>query len=332
MDMNALLRLTGATDPGHYGRDAVEAVKAGEDMLLMPADLDAAYKALLAAVRSGEIPESRIDESVRKLLLAKAEVGLNRARFVDINALPQIIASPAHVAFGQLVADSAVTLVRDNGHVLPLAATAPPPGTSQQINPYLPAVKPGNQALAVVFSDDVRTDSGRTLERELRARIPEAQVMYVDNTIAAGMAPQILSAVDQAQKVILAAFVVPTSGKQVVVNGEIKNTVDLTGGSAGLISSILDHAADKTVMVALGSPYVASSFPAVQNYLCTFSGTPGSEVSAVKALFGEIPIRGHLPVTIPGIAARGFGIPRPASAPARSSLFDGGPAHYAKAN
>jgi hypothetical protein len=37
-----------------------------------------------------------------------------------------------------------------------------------------------------------------------------------------------------------------------------------------------------------------------------------SEMAAVKAIFGEIPISGHLPVTIPGIASRGEGIERPA--------------------
>jgi len=61
-------------------------------------------------------------------------------------------------------------------------------------------------------------------------------------------------------------------------------------------------------VLAVGNPYVAKDFPEVQNYLCTFSAAPVSELSAVKALFGEIPLRGHLPVTIPGIANRGAGI------------------------
>jgi len=61
------------------------------------------------------------------------------------------------------------------------------------------------------------------------------------------------------------------------------------------------------VVVAVGNPYLAKDFPEVQNYLCTFSAAPVSEVSAAKALFGEIEVRGRLPVTIPGIAARGAG-------------------------
>jgi beta-N-acetylhexosaminidase len=52
----------------------------------------------------------------------------------------------------------------------------------------------------------------------------------------------------------------------------------------------------------------------VQNYLCTYSFTTVSELSAIRALFGEIAIRGRLPVTIPGVAQRGEGIDRPQQA------------------
>ena len=78
--------------------------------------------------------------------------------------------------------------------------------------------------------------------------------------------------------------------------------------SADLMRAILNVGRAKTAVLAVGNPYVAKDFPQVQNYLCTFSATPVSELSAVKALFGEIPLRGHLPVTIPGIANRGAGI------------------------
>ena len=53
----------------------------------------------------------------------------------------------------------------------------------------------------------------------------------------------------------------------------------------------------------MGSPYVVSQFPEIQTYFCTFSNVKDSEISAVKAMFGEIPMTGHLPVTIPNIAA-----------------------------
>ncbi len=61
-------------------------------------------------------------------------------------------------------------------------------------------------------------------------------------------------------------------------------------------------------LIAMGSPYVLTSFPNVAAFLTTFSTTVPSEISAIKALFGEIPITGHMPVTIPGFAAYGDGI------------------------
>ena len=62
----------------------------------------------------------------------------------------------------------------------------------------------------------------------------------------------------------------------------------------------------------MGSPYIISQFPETQTYLCTFSNVKVSEVSAVKAMFGEIPMTGRLPVTIPNIAPRGSGLITPA--------------------
>jgi beta-N-acetylhexosaminidase len=91
----------------------------------------------------------------------------------------------------------------------------------------------------------------------------------------------------------------------------MKTSASLADATATLLQQLLDRAAEKTVVVAVGNPYLASDFPAIQNYMCTFSNANVSEVSAIKALFGEIPIRGHLPVTVPNVAQRGAGIERP---------------------
>jgi beta-N-acetylhexosaminidase len=101
-----------------------------------------------------------------------------------------------------------------------------------------------------------------------------------------------------------------------VMNGAngVTNSVGLSDASGALLQKVLDHAAEKTAVLAMGNPYLAQDFPAVQNYVCTFSNATVSEVSVVKALFGEIPIKGHLPVSIPTIAPRGAGIERPAQA------------------
>ena len=135
--------------PTAAGRAAVEAVKAGNDVLLLPSDLDGAYNGLLRAVRSGEIPESRIDRSVLKILRAKASVGLNKATLVDINAVNQIVAKPASLATAQEIADKAVTLVRDNHRVLPLKATSK--GTKPPLNSYQPIAETRSEYCLVDF-------------------------------------------------------------------------------------------------------------------------------------------------------------------------------------
>jgi beta-N-acetylhexosaminidase len=282
------------------GRAAVEAFKAGNDLLLIPADLGASYEAMLKAVKSGEISRPRLDHSVLKILKAKASLGLAESRTVDLGALATTVGKPDSLAFGQQVADAAITLVRDNGKVLPLKSK----GTAKAGLPYMTREETHNKVVAVIFSDDMRTESGRAFGRELRTRIPDAHVIYVDSRTAAGMSQEVLNAVDDAEAVVAAVYVIPTAGR-------VQNTMAMADANGALLEQLLDRAAAKTEIVAMGNPYLASDFPKIENYMCTFSNATVSEVAAVKALFGEIPVRGHLPVTIPNVAQRGAGLERP---------------------
>ena len=304
LDMAALTRFYAA----NIGRAAVDAFKAGNDVLLIPADLDASYKAVLEAVRSGEISQERLDQSVLKILEAKASLGLEKARLVDIDQLTNLVGSPQNLAVGQQVADNAITLVRQNGKLLPLKSV----GTAKSGLPYQSVQEVRNRTVAVIFSDDVRMDSGRALEREIKARVPDANVIYVDPRLAAAMTDSILATIDQAQVVIAAVYVIPTAGKVANAQTGLKNSVGLADATGTLLQMMLQHAAERTAVLAVGNPYVAQDFPDIQNYICTFSNATVSEVSAVKALFGEIAIRGRLPVSIPNMAQRGAGIDRPA--------------------
>ncbi len=303
LDMAGLTRLYA----NNIGRAAVDAFKAGNDLLLIPADLDASYRAVLEAARSGEIATVQLDASVLKILKAKASLDLHEARLVNVEALSSLIGKPENLALGQQISDDAVTLVRDNGKLLPLKQS----GTVQGGLPYQRVEEVHNHAVVVIFSEDVRTEAGRALERRIRARVPDANVIYVDPRIAGAMSDEVLNAVDEAQAVIAAVYVVPTAGRAMKGANGLTNSVDLNDASGALLQKILDHAAEKTAVLAMGNPYLAQNFPVVQNYLCTFSNATVSEVSAVKALFGEIAIRGRLPVSIPNIAQRGAGIERP---------------------
>ena len=286
------------------GRAAVEAFKAGNDLLLIPADFPASYNAMLQAVQSGEISRERLDYSVLKILKTKASLDLQEARTIDVRAIANLVAKPENLAFGQQVANDAVTLVRDNGKILPLQSPVKNQGTEKAVLPYTTQEETHNQVVGVIFSDDMRTESGRAFGREFHARIPDARLIYVDPRVAAGMSGDVLKAVDEATTVIAAVYVIPTAGK-------MGNGVAMADATGALLQQVLDHAAAKTAVVAMGNPYLAADFPKIENYMCTFSNATVSEIAAVRALFGEIAIRGHLPVSIPNIAARGAGIERP---------------------
>lgn len=308
LEMHGLTRLYPENGPNPAGRAAVDAVKAGNDMVLLPSDLDGAFNGLLQAVKSGELSKQQIDASVLKILRAKASLGLHKARLVDLEQVSHVVSRPESLDFAQQVADSAVTLVRDGGQVLPFSAPMPrAAGTNGQSDAYRPPGA-GSAIVAVVITDDVRSDYGRVFEIELRHRARGTKVYFVDGAIAGGMTPEIIEAVKQAQKVVVAAYVVPTAAKQTVVNGQVTNTVGLNDATGTLMQQLLEAAGPKTAVIAMGNPYLAMNFPGVETYVCTYSNAPTSERSAVKLLFGEMQVKGKLPVTLPGIADRGFGL------------------------
>jgi beta-N-acetylhexosaminidase len=297
LDMAGLMSVFSGTDAEISSAEAVAAVKAGSDMIIIPSDLDGAYRGLLEAVKRGEISQVRIDESVLKLLRMKASVGLNQNRFVDLAEVQKQVARPENMAFAQSVADRAVTLVSDVTKQIPLER---PRATGAQ-----------QSIAAVIFSDRPGgSDGARAFAAELSERAPEASVFFIDATNANAISASVLNAVQGATKVIAVAEAVPNPRR--TTKGHTDGSVSLDSGPMQLLSEIVKIAGTKTVVVAFGNPYTGASIPGIQTYLCTFSNTTVSASGVTAALFGEIPIHGRLPVSIPGFAARGSGLDRSA--------------------
>jgi beta-N-acetylhexosaminidase len=301
LDMGALTHFFTGTPSQISGKAAVEAVKAGSDMVIIPADLEGAYNGLLEAVRRGEISEARIDESVLKILRLKASVGLHKRRTVDLSTVESEVARPENLAAAQKIAEASITLVRDNHKVLPLKAA----GTSSLAAAYQPT-RTSTHTVVLIFTDDVRaSEGGRVFDRAFRARVPDAMVLYVDEANAGPMSDTFMAAVEQADRVVAVADVIPSAGRRA---GRAGGSAAMAQNSADLLALVVQRAGERTVVVALGNPYIAGGIPDVQTFLCTFSNVPVSASAAVRALFGEIPIRGHMPVTIPGVIDRGGGL------------------------
>jgi beta-N-acetylhexosaminidase len=303
LDMAGLTHVFAGSEADISHAAAVAAVQAGNDMILIPGDLDGAYNGLLDAVKRGEIPQARIDQSVLKILRMKASVGLNRNRFVDLAGVQDDVTRPENVAVAQSVADRAVTLVSDPGKLLPLEALGPSASMPDR-NPAR-----ASRVVAVIFSDRPRgSDGGRAFAFELRSRAPEATVFFVDPTNASYVFNHVIAAVGEATSVIAVAESVPNPRR--TTQGRTNGSASLDSGPLQLLSEIVKSAGAKTIVVAFGNPYTGGSIPGIRTYVCTFSNTVVSASSLARALFGEIPIHGRLPVSIPGLASRGTGLDR----------------------
>jgi beta-N-acetylhexosaminidase len=115
------LQMTGVRLQYNNAQIAVHAIQAGCDELLMPDNVGTAYNAVLAAVRDGQIPQSRLDASVTRILTLKAVRGILDRPYVDAAAARTGAGTPSGAATAQRVADRSITLVRNTGHLLPLA-------------------------------------------------------------------------------------------------------------------------------------------------------------------------------------------------------------------
>ena len=105
MGFNGLV-VTDALDMGGVtvryppGEVAVRSILAGADVLLVPPVLDAALQAVRDAVASGRIPMARLDEAVTRVLRAKAKLGLNKSKLVDLDALARNFDRPEYAPRG----------------------------------------------------------------------------------------------------------------------------------------------------------------------------------------------------------------------------------------
>src|SRR5215471_15232319 len=267
------------------GDAAVRAFLAGVDALLMPPVPDAAYEALLSAVKSGQISQERLDASVRRILEAKARLGLRKNRLVDVEALNSKFGNVAWQAESQEISDRGITLLRDTPHLLPLDGTKPA------------------RALLVCLYADPEPYPGEDLERELRKRFDSVVTLRADTRISKAENLK-LPPPDSYDIAILALFVRVS---------DRKGDVDVPADQFPLIRQIY-KTGKPVISVGLGSPYLIERFPQAETWLSVFGISDVAQISVARALFGEIPIRGRLPVSIPGENLKaGFGVQLPAT-------------------
>ncbi len=270
---------------------AALAVEAGADVVLDPPDPEAAIGGIREAVAKGTIARAQLDRSVERILRAKARLGLDRARPVDVAALPSALGGRARAALAEEIAARALTLVKDERRQVPLQA------------------RPGTRVLVLSLIDYAsgwrEGAPGRVFVPELRRRFPEATAVEVSDRTSAGELDLVRALARHCDLVIAATYVRIAS---------YSGRMDLSPAQQALLEDLAADPGRPLVAVAFGNPYVAALAAKLPAMLLTYEFGDAVEAAAVRALCGEAAIGGKLPITIPGLFAFGDGLERAAAA------------------
>ena len=287
--------MAGVTAMYKPGEAAVRAVKAGNDVVLHSPDDAAAFAAIRDAVKSGEIPQAQIDASVERILRAKARAGLHRVRAVNLDAISNIVGTRANQAIADQVSQRSMTLVKDDRNQVPLKV-----GRDAQIL-YLSMLDyPSGWRIAA---------PSRTFIPELKQRWPNVTAVELSDRTTPGELELVRAMAPRYDAVIASVFVRASSGS---------GRMDLAPGLQRLVQD-LTRSRKPFVTVFFGNPYVATFMPDVPAMLLTYDFYDRAEASAVRAIAGEAPIGGRLPIALPGLAPVGAGLDRAAIAPGGST-------------
>ncbi len=269
----------------YFGQDeaAVRALEAGADMLLKPADPDAAFRGVREAVRSGRLTEKRIEESVRKLLAAKFDLGLVKQRLAPLDEIDRIVGSPDVNTLAREIADHAVTLVRNDDNLVPFKGLKP---EARIFN------------LAITNGDDRAWITGPFVET-MSASGRKIETVVLDERSSETDVTQALERARAADLVIASLY-----GR--VRTGQARS-VGLPEPGAKALSTLIANKAP-IIGISFGNPYLLQNFPELRTYLVAYGDMPSLQQASARAIMGQIDITGKLPISLPGLYPRGTGI------------------------
>lgn len=291
------MEMQGVTRKYSPGEATVRAIRAGIDILLIPPDEDVAISAIVKGVRDGVITLEQINGSVRRILAAKKRLGLDRERLVNIDQIPEKVGTRANRGLAKEIARESITILRNTGGLLPL----PPDGARRVV------------AVLMSDTDENRTDVNRPgtpgatepfgtyFSQLLRRRMSRVEIVRLTPASDPGGLDAALAKIKRADIVLYGLYVKVRTGT---------GRIELPEYARGFC---LRAEQQKTPLAVLsfGTPYLVAQFPRAEAVLCAYGDNEPSTEATVEALFGEIPVRGKLPVSIPGSFPFGAGLELP---------------------
>ncbi len=266
MEMDAITNTVGAA------RGSVLALKAGTDVVLVSHRADrqrASIEAALEAARSGELSTAAIAQAAERVLRLKQRALAWNAALPA--APPAWTGSSAHQQLAQQAYEQSTTLVRNAEALLPLRLDPTEP-----LAVLIPQPNTFSQA-----SDKAQHHDFFVANIHQRHQNVDALVLPPQPTSADYQ--QALQAASRAKATIL-----------LTMNANLDNQ------QAKLMQALL-QTGTRVIGVSVGNPYDLLAFPTLRTYLVTYEYTRPALAAAARVLFGEIPARGRLPVTLPNL-------------------------------
>ncbi|HEY8185205.1 MAG TPA: glycoside hydrolase family 3 N-terminal domain-containing protein, partial [Pyrinomonadaceae bacterium] len=262
---------------------SVRALEAGADLLLKPADPDAAFRGVREAVMKGRIKEQRINESAGRILAAKYDLGLVKQRFTPLDAIDRSVAGSASLELAREIAEHAITLVRNEDNLVPMRSIKP------EAHIFNLAITNGDDRLwiANAFVSAFERSGSKIETLVLDERSSDAEIQKV---------------LEQAKR----ADIVIASLYGRVRTGQARS-VGLPEPGAKALSALITSKVP-LIGISFGNPYLLQSFPEMRTYVVAYGDMPSLQQAAAAALLGEIDVTGKLPISLPGLYPRGTGI------------------------
>jgi beta-N-acetylhexosaminidase len=275
------LHMDGVKGVGGAAEVAVGALLAGADVLLMPTDAARAIDGVVDAVGRGVLTESRIEASARRVLESKARAGLRTGAAVALASLDAALGRAEHAAWAETVAERSITLVRGEPGALPLAVR-------------------GRMVLALLYDDRPNHRWGEALGEALGGAGAALVTMRLSR--ASGEVD-----LERARRL--------ASTSDVVLFASFSRALPWKGGLGlpeGVAALADDLAAAGAPVLSFGDPYLLGQIPSARTYLLAWSEADTSQRAAARALLGQIPVTGRLPIDLPPAYPVGHGLVLPA--------------------
>jgi beta-glucosidase-like glycosyl hydrolase len=272
------------------GEAAALAIHAGNDVVLKSPDDAAAVAGIKAAVERGDIPMEQIDASVRRILRAKARLGLHETKTVSLDEVPTLVGGRAHQRVADQLGERSITLLKDDRNQVPLRVPRDASVLYLSILDY-----PSGWRIQVPSA---------TALNEVRRRWPNVTAIELSDRSSPGEIDLVRASASQFDAIVAAVFVRTASGS---------GRMDLPEPLADLLATLARRTANTTqpfVTIFFGNPYAAMDVPSLPAVLLAYDFYDLAERSAIRALIGDAPISGRLPVTLPGLFNAGHGLVR----------------------